>query len=442
MIDSRPESPAARLWVAAGVAVAATLLGGCRTPGAIPPGSALEALSHRPMVVPDVADTTAADVAAASLVSNREEARLALRRLEAIETVLAASGETSTGLAPVAIDLVNTTQDDPRSYREASRDLLEKDDLDPTIRGRLALATEDDPLLLARTRMRDSYLLSFGRAFNAVAEPLGRSILTTSMAPYRLGRALIAYLAQLYREDPLPLRERQALVHWKHYLAMYPDTSEALELSPRVDSAEADWLRTHRLHSVRAARKALDRGQVRLALVYADRALGYVPEDSLATKLRDEAARRLLRQRANRAHSLEASDDGGNTAPDGSLPLAHALLLPDGDIVEASLELLERDPDGPLADEATFALALARGEGGDEDAMWELLEEIASDDGLRVNMARHAATMYASPEEHAYLAFQHAKRRNAIDNALWVLVGPFYRGLPDRGLPDPISWVM
>ena len=57
--------------VVTGVLLAA--LGGCRTPGALPRRSALEPLEHRSVLVPNVADRTAAEVAAAALASNRKD---------------------------------------------------------------------------------------------------------------------------------------------------------------------------------------------------------------------------------------------------------------------------------------------------------------------------------------------------------------------------------
>jgi len=392
-------------------------------------------------MVPDVADHTAAELAAAALASDREEAILALERLEDVDTVLVAVEEPQTGLVPAARDLVNTTLDDPRRYREETRKLLEEDDLDPALRGRLELVSSDDPLLLARARMRDSYMISFGRAFNAIAEPLGRSLMSVGAAPYRLGQALLTYAAQVARSDPLPLQERQALVHWKNFLSHYPEAPEAPELRRRVKAAEAEWLQTQRNHALSAAEKALERGQIRLALVYADRALQFVPEDRKASEVLDEAGERLLRQRSNRARSL-SGNDGGDVAPRRARPLAHALLLPDGDVVTEARRLVSSDPDGPLADEAAFSIASARGEAGDEDGMWDLLGGLAERDPTKVNMARHAAALYGNPDVNAYGAFEQAARRDALDKALWVLVGPFYRGLPDRGLPEPISWVM
>jgi tetratricopeptide (TPR) repeat protein len=427
------------LPLAAGAALG--VLGGCRTPGAAPRGSALLRDLHHAVIVPDVADHIAADIAAAALVSDRSEAQLALERLEDVDTVLVSSEALPTGLVPASQDLVNATLDDPRAYREATRELLDDGDLDKALRERLDLVAADDPLRLARARMRDSYVISFGRAFNAVSEPLGQSIMNSSMAPYRLGRALIAYAAEVYRADPLPLQERQALVHWKTFLERHPDALEAPQLQLRVNDAEADWLRTQRKKTLRMAKAALDRGQIRLALVYADRALDYVPEDREASNLRNDAAARLRQQRADRARSVSSSD-GGDVALSRMLPLSHALLLPDGDVVMAARQLLAADPEGPLADEATFALAIARGEAGDEGEMWELIEDLSERDVADVNMARHAEALYLNPEENAYRAFGRATRRNILDKAMWVAVGPFYRGLPDRGLPRPVSWVM
>ena len=36
-------------------------------------------------------------------------------------------------------------------------------------------------------------MIEFGRAFNALAEPIAKSVLSVSMAPYRLARSLIEY---------------------------------------------------------------------------------------------------------------------------------------------------------------------------------------------------------------------------------------------------------
>jgi len=414
---------------------------GCRTPGAAPADSALLPHVGLGVLVPDEVDHTAAEIAAAALVSDRATAKQALARLEAMDADREDADETSTGLVGVSHDLVNATLDDPRLYREATRDLLEQDDLDPATRKRLDIVAEDDPLLLARARMRDSFVISFGRAFNAVAEPIGQSITNTSMAPYRIGRALLAYAAAVYQADPLPLQERQALVHWQGFLERYPDSPEAPELEERVKSAQSDWLRTKHRKALQNARLAWDHGQYRLALVYADRALGYLPEESSAEALRDEAAGKLRELRANRARSI-SSAAADEVAPPRARALAVALSLPDGDVIGTASQLYAEEGDGPLADEALFAVAIARGEAGEEEAQWLVMEDLVDRDVEDSNMARHAAALYRNPEENAYHAFEEGVRRNRVDNALWVLVGPYYRGLPDRGLPKSVAWAM
>jgi hypothetical protein len=97
------------------------------------------------------------------------------------------------------------------------------------------------------------------------------------------------------------------LVHWKEFLDRYPDAPESSELERRVKFAESEWLRTQHKKSLTSARRALDRDQFRLALIYADRALGYVPEDAAAEEVRDEAAGRLRRSRADRARSTSSA---------------------------------------------------------------------------------------------------------------------------------------
>jgi hypothetical protein len=440
MTVSRPDR-SAHWRIAAAALLAVTSLLGCRTPGAVPRGSALQRNIEYAVIIPDDADIAAADIAAAALVSDRDAAQDALMRLEEFDGALAADEAPTTGLSDVAVDLVNSTLDDPRDYREATRRLLEEDDLDPALRSRLDLAADDDPLVLARKRMWDSYMISFGRAFNAVAEPLGKSMSNWNMAPYRLARALLNYGVAVYTADPLPLQERQALAHWKDYLEQFPDAEEAPELRKRVKKFQSEWLRTQHRRYLQISRRALDAGQPRLALVYATRALGYIPEDRKAEDLRDRAAVALERQRANRLRSI-SSDSRDDVAPPEATPLARALLLPNGDLQAEADALLAQDPEGPLADEAIFARATALGEAGHEDEKWELLGELSKMDAEEGNMGRHAGALYGNPEENAYRAFTSTKRRNVLDNGLWVLLGPYYRGVPPSGLPKYVGWAL
>src|SRR5262245_26314176 len=67
----------------------ASILAACATPPAgAPPTTAFEHDARFAALVPDAADRTVVEAAHAALLSRPEEATLAVRRLEAIDTVL------------------------------------------------------------------------------------------------------------------------------------------------------------------------------------------------------------------------------------------------------------------------------------------------------------------------------------------------------------------
>lgn len=395
------------------------------------------------MPAPDVVHRTAAELARAALVSDRAKTERAIARLQNLETVLAAVDQPPTGLMPVATDLLNTTLDDRRAYRRATEHLLERGDLDPALRKRLELFRDDDLLELAKDRVRDDFMIEFARAFNAVVEPVGRSIMTAQLAPYRLGRSLVHYALAVYTREALSLQKRQALAHWKEFIARNPEAPETAEILPKVRATQARWSLLQRNRAFRVARRALGSGRMRLALIYADRALGYMPEDRAASNLRDEATAQLLAFRDGQRRSLAASErDLSRVQPIEQRELALALLSPNGDVAGAARRLLESDPEGPLADEARFAQAVALGEAGDPEAMWEQLEELADLGPDESNMARHAAALVNNPEINTWRAFEQARTRGLWERVRWVLMGPFFRGPPDQGLPGPLEWVI
>jgi hypothetical protein len=127
------------------------------------------------------------------------------------------------------------------------------------------------PLQLAQTRLR-GLVLEFGRAFNAMAERLGTSVTSVAMAPWRVARSAVDYVLQVHAREPLPLRQRQALAHWKTFVAQHPDAEESESLEPRIRSAEWRLRHTQRNRELRDAERALDEQHFALALVHADRA--------------------------------------------------------------------------------------------------------------------------------------------------------------------------
>ncbi|MGI9591577.1 MAG: hypothetical protein ACR2P8_09425 [Myxococcota bacterium] len=415
----------------------------CTAPGGLPPRSAFrEPIASTPPP-PDIADQQAVELARAALISDRTHTDRVLKNFEAIETVLAASDEAPTGLMPIAIDLRNTTLDDRRAYRSASKSLLKRKDLDPAMRARLEYFRDDAPLELAKDRIHDAWLLSFGRAFNTLAEPVGKSIMTFKLAPYRLGRSLLNYAVQVYTEERLTLQRRQALAHWKEFLKRHPDTEDAERIEPKVRAYHSKFLLLQRDRSLKVARKALDNDRIRLALIYADRALRHVPEDRASAKLRDQAAARLLALRSEQGRSVDTVEgDPLGGAPQETRALAVALLTPGGDPAALARELEARDPEGPLADEARYIEALQLGESGQDARMWEILDELAHADPEESNMGRHAAALTSNPQVNTWGAFTEAKRANLLDQGKFVFLGPFFQGMPDRGLPGPLDWVV
>jgi len=412
-------------------------------PAGVPPRTAFEREGRFAAIVPDVADHTAADVARAALLSRGEEAEQAVERLRAIDTVLEAEGERPTGLVPAASDLANAALDDPRAYHDARQDLLERGDLDPALRARLEMEQEDDPLLLARARLREDWLLEFGRAFNSVAEPLGTSITSFTAAPYRLASSALNYALALHAREPLPLRQRQALVQWKTFIAHHPDAPEAEELAPRVAAAEWRLQLTQRQRELAVAERTLAAKDYREALVHADRALREVPEDPRATQLRDAAAAGLQAERREHTRSVSAApeiDPAADAAAQRSVAVA---LLRSGDGMQALAHAAEGAPDaGALGDERRFARALALGEAGHEDEMWSELGALASEDPARSNMARHAAALVASPESNPHRAWVEARSQYRWEMTRRIALGPAAAGPRDRGLPRPLEWLV
>jgi hypothetical protein len=421
--------------------VAIGWLGGCRSPGARPIGRAIDSNVQFSTRIPDVADYAAAELATAALVSDTERAKRLLRRLHAIDTVLVTGGDLPTGLVPIATDLVNATVDSSLAYRDSTHALLENDDLNPALRERLSQTEKNDPLVLASARIRDAWVISFGRAFNALAEPIGKSIMTMSMAPYRLARSALSYAIQLYNQEPLPLQRRQALAHWKEFVARYPDAPEVAELELIIEEGDIKLAETLYKRSMRGAERAMEINRTRLALVYADRALDLKPEDARASALRDQADQKLVLERKQRSRSLEVAGDMTPISP-AARQLSIAMLDPYGDVVGAANELLESDPDGPFADEARFAEAIALGEQGAEAQKWHALGEIAEDDAQRSNMNRHARALINDPSSNPYMAFTRARREDRKNRAKWVMLGPWSRGPRDRHLPGPLEWVV
>jgi hypothetical protein len=412
---------------------------GCSSFAAPPPRSALEPLPTLSARVPDRADHLAHDATAAALANDLVTLDHAVAALAELENARLQEADVPTGLVPYALDLRNAATTDPLEYEAACRELLERDDLDPALRHRLEAVVEDDERLLADERLSDAREARVGRIFNALVEPVGRSIVNGVMLPWRLARSISGLIVRERMEDDLSLQERQALAYWKEFVENHPEQPEAEHLLSRIDESQQRWYETRRDQYLRRARRALKRGEDGAALLLAERALSYVPEDSAASELRDTALERLDGERARMGLSLVADDDT-DVRSGRSLLLALLVGAPD-DISHQSRELHAADASGELSDEVSFAEAVAEREAGHEAEAWKRFEEVARGPKAS-NMARHAWGILANPAENPYRFYRGARSRELSHQMRWLAFGPLARGPRDRDLPDPVEWMI
>jgi hypothetical protein len=422
-----------------GIVVLAALVTGCSSFAAPPPRSALEPLPTLSSRVPDRADHLVHDATAASLADDLATLDRAVATLAELERTRLEEAGVPSGLVPYAFDLRNATTNDPLEYEAGCRELLERDDLDPALRHRLEAIVNDDERLLADERISDAREARFGRIFNALVEPVGRSIVNGVMLPWRLARSISGLIVRERMEDDLSLQERQALAYWKEFVENHPEQADAQHLLSRIDESQQRWYETRRDQYLRRARRALKRGEDAAAVLLAERALSYVPEDAAASELRDTALERLEAERARMGLSLAADDD---TDLRSGRPLLLALLVgtPDA-IAQNARELQAADASAELSDEVSFAEAVAEREAGHEAEAWEHFEEVARGRDSS-NMARHAWAILANPDENPYRFYRGSRNRELNHQMRWLAFGPLARGPADRDLPDPVEWMI
>ncbi len=422
--------------------LASLALAGCRTPAGSPLGPSLEPLPTRSVYVPDAADRGARRMAAAVLGGDAAAIGSAQASLQALEDERRDLGEAPSGLIPYAQHAVDATARSDLAYRRASRRLLERRDLDPALRRKLEIDVADDPLELAHLRLRDERQRRVTRAVNGVFTALGRSILNVAAAPWRLSQALVGIAVAEHNDAAISMQQRQALQYWKRFVEEHPTAPESRQLLDRIESLQRDWFEMKRERGVKAAERGLELGQYAEAFVFADRALRYAPEDREAIELLARAEALRNREREERARSVGVA---AGPPPETGDPLARALLLalmqPDGDVEGAAAALLAAHPEGgPLAAEARFAQALALGERGEEDAMWQALDSLAEGDDPAV--ARHAAQLAGNVTQNPYAAFRKSISDRRTEAATFVALGPLADGARDRNLPRPVEWML
>jgi len=415
----------------------------------------LEPLSRPVARVPEPADHTAAELAAASLAGDREGANTLLAKLQteidserppkrsffdalAGRPEILEQDEGRGALLPLAIDLANAAGDDPRHYRTASRELLKRGDLNPAHRARLEQAVEDDPLRLASRRVREAYESIFAQTFNAVSAPLGRSLITGyTTAPFEIGMSVVQYLARWVERPAVGIRERQALRHWQRFLARYPNAPEAERVGERARELQRELDDMQYSRFTHGAELALERHQPQLARFHAERARLYAPSSDIQEELRATIAERTAEQDVLRTAAL-AAHANVPLADSDRVELLEAVWLESPQQLSSKLlRLRAREPESALSDEIEFALATAQIEQGAETASWERLNNLAHRDPAASNMARHAAAIVENPWQNPELAFHRQRvrgRERAVSTELFgnYASGPRYRAIPEE----------
>lgn len=418
-------------------------LAGCAG-GPTPSIDPFEPLRSIAPYVPDEIDHCARDVATAVLLGDEAGLERELTRLAKLDDARIAGGEAPSGLLPYALDLRNATIADARTRRVANRALLERPDVSAPLRRRVEEEIEDDPLALASRRLRDRWIVRYGRVANSLMESMGRSF-GGVLLPYRLAQSVLNIALAEHMEDELSTSERQALAHWKRFVEENPQAPEARELLDEIRSAQLRWGRTQRDLAMHKGWNALEAGAPLLAAAYAKRALRHAPEDSEASELRSIATQQVVAWRANLERAATASPDA-LAHLDQQADLARALLAPSDPKLTAAeaqaQEILAEGPDAPLASEARYVLALAAGARGQGDERWERMRQLAEEDDASSGMARFARTDWQSYETNPYRGFKLALAQVRSLRIRATLFGPLKDGPRDRDLPRWLEYLV
>ncbi|MFI5320747.1 MAG: hypothetical protein ACHQ6V_14325 [Myxococcota bacterium] len=388
--------------------------------------------------LPDDADRAARDAAVALWRSDAAALARAADTLERSEAARAAEHLAPTGLAAYARDAETALLPAGPARRTAQARVLKRDDVPPELATRLEQDVADDPLALARKRLREDRVIRWGGAANEVSEGLGGSIATPLFLPVRLVQSVVRVALQLYDEETMTTRERQALKHWKDFVETNPNAPEAAELIDKIDAAQLRWIEMQVEHAVKQGEAALEANEPILAAFLAERALRYRSEDARALALQEHATLEGRAWNENRARTLTAA---AAVAPldEASLRLARALLDLRADLAAAAQPLL----DAPAASAhargaAELALALAAREAGREVESWDRLAAIAERDDA---IGRHALAMSIDFDANPYRAFRLARAQKAKESTRQLLLGPLAYGPRDHDLPWPVEWI-
>jgi hypothetical protein len=399
----------------------------------------MEAMPRLSAPLPDQADRAARDAAVALWRSDAAALARAADSLERIDAARAAEQRASTGLAAYARDAETALLPAGPVRRAAQARVLGRDDVPPELAMRIEQEVADDPLKLARKRLREDRVIRWGGAANEISEGLGGSIASPVLVPVRVAQSLVRVALHLHDEEALTARERQALKHWKDFVEANPSAPEAAELIEKIESAQGRWIELQVDRAVEQGEAALEQNEPILAAFLAERALRYRSEDPTALSLSERSTQAGRAWNANRARTLAVANPV-EPLGDASLRLARALLDPRADLMAAANAVLAAPAANAHAREvAELARALAAREAGREVESWELLEPLAERGGA---VGRHADAMLRDFDANPHRLFRIARREKLEENARRVLLGPLAYGARDHDLPRAVEWLV
>ena len=433
---------------------------GCLTPPTVVVDDLLEPLARPTLWVPTDTDLAAARLARAALVAQSIPANEPGKAPQVEPAVENALSELSSmnltkddeKLVPLAIDLRNSTLDDPIAYRAASRKLEHRGHLDPRLVGRLDDTIDDDPIDLARRRQLDGWHRLWARTFNAVSQPLGSTAITGFvLAPYQLANSLIHWLADFSNTEPLSMTDRQALVLRQDFLLQHPNTELTERLEGKIERSTILLEKTLALRRVRAAETALDHGKPALAQHQAEVALDTLsahPSENSRLRKRvlraiAESSEQVAESSRRRIRSLE-SVPGPIESRREARALAHTLLTKPSDSPELDLRLADyRSKRGNSADGLSeYIFTLRQHESGYDRVVRKRLARLATVGPKRDKMARHAQALLDDTSQNPFGAFERLERRATRDELAWRLAGEWVRRTRYPNLPTPVAYLI
>lgn len=417
--------------------------GGCAQH--VPPlgGPILLPLKHPVGWLPEPSDKAGAKAAAAALANNQT-------LLQEQVTLIYEIQDTHKGedLEILSQDLVHSTLDDPRAYREASDKLKSKLGTDPAVQARLDQAVSNDPLALARRRRWDTWETYWARTFNAVAKTVGQSVTSGFvLAPIQLATTTGHYLASFSNDEPLSTTGRQELALHKEYLARHGDAENADEIKRRVAKSQKKLVSTMHKRRLKSARAARDSEQHHAAIIASKRALAWGHHDE-ALEIKQVSELKLQEQLQTLGKSLQASDQKNfNHGDEWDVTLATELLLTSSrkeSLSEETLEILKVHAyeGGHRSGESLYIFAMVQNEAGFEEQSWETMRRLSKQGNGKTPMARHATHSINDPWQNPYNAYRSMISERRTQKWQWRILGGYANGSNYPNLPRPIAYAL